>query len=33
LIVPSALAYGCNGRAIIPGDAVLFFEIELVDVQ
>jgi FKBP-type peptidyl-prolyl cis-trans isomerase len=33
LIVPSALAYGCNGRAVIPGDAVLFFEIELVDVQ
>ena len=33
LIVPSSLAYGCRGYASIPGDAVLFFDIELVDVQ
>jgi FKBP-type peptidyl-prolyl cis-trans isomerase len=33
LIIPSSLAYGCRGVAAIPGDAILFFEIELVDVQ
>jgi FKBP-type peptidyl-prolyl cis-trans isomerase FkpA len=33
LIIPSALAYGCTGKNSIPGDAILFFEIELVDVQ
>jgi FKBP-type peptidyl-prolyl cis-trans isomerase FkpA len=33
LIVPSSLAYGCSGYGAIPGNAVLFFEIELVDVQ
>ncbi len=33
LIVPSSLAYGCRGYHTIPGDAVLYFEIELVDVQ
>lgn len=33
LIVPSSLAYGCNGYGAIPGNSVLFFEIELVDVQ
>jgi FKBP-type peptidyl-prolyl cis-trans isomerase FkpA len=33
LIVPSALAYGCKGGGPIPGNAILYFEIELVDVQ
>ncbi len=33
LIVPSSLAYGCSGVGVIPGNAVLFFEIELVDIQ
>lgn len=33
LIVPSSLAYGCRGFASIPPDAILYFEIELVDVQ
>jgi len=33
LIVPSSLAYGCTATGPIPGDAVLFFEIELVDVR
>ena len=34
LIVPSSLAYGCQGSgATIPGNSVLYFEIELVDVQ
>lgn len=33
LIVPSSLAYGCTGYGSIPGDAILYFEIDLVDVQ
>lgn len=33
LIVPSAMAYGCTGYGTIPPDAVLFFDITLVDVQ
>jgi FKBP-type peptidyl-prolyl cis-trans isomerase FkpA len=33
LIIPSAFAYGCNGRPGIPANSVLFFEIDLVDVQ
>lgn len=33
LLIPSALAYGCEGRSIIPGNTPLFFEISLVDVQ
>ena len=32
LIVPSAFAYGCKGRSSIPSNAILYFEIELVDV-
>lgn len=33
LIIPSSLAYGCRGFAAVPGNSVLFFEIELTDVQ
>jgi FKBP-type peptidyl-prolyl cis-trans isomerase FkpA len=33
LIIPSALAYGCKGKGMVPGDAVLFFDIQLVDVK
>lgn len=33
LIIPSSLAYGCRGVGNLPGDAVLFFEITLVDFQ
>lgn len=33
LIIPSALAYGCRGKGVVPGDAVLFFDIRLVDIQ
>ena len=31
LIIPSQYAYGCAGRSPIPGYAVLYFEIELID--
>jgi len=33
LIIPSSYAYGCNGRDGIPPNSVLYFDIELVDVQ
>jgi FKBP-type peptidyl-prolyl cis-trans isomerase FkpA len=33
LIVPSSLAYGCRPYQTLPGDAVLFFEIDLVDIS
>jgi len=33
LIIPSSLCYGCGGKGIIPGNAILFFEITLNDVQ
>ena len=33
LIIPSSLAYGCQGRGTIPANAILYFEIDLVDVQ
>jgi len=32
LIIPSSLAYGCGGKNPIPGNAILYFEIQLVDV-
>ncbi|HEV7780727.1 MAG TPA: FKBP-type peptidyl-prolyl cis-trans isomerase [Chitinophagaceae bacterium] len=32
VIIPSALAYGCGGKAPIPGNTILYFEIELVDI-
>ncbi|HEX6192054.1 MAG TPA: FKBP-type peptidyl-prolyl cis-trans isomerase [Chitinophagaceae bacterium] len=33
LIVPSSLAYGCRPYSTLPGNAVLFFEIELVRIE
>ena len=33
LIIPSSLAYGCNGSGPIPANSILYFEIDLVDVQ
>lgn len=33
LIVPSSLGYGCNGFGTVPGNSVLYFEVELTDVQ
>ena len=32
LIIPSSLGYGCQGYGSIPPDAILYFEISLVDV-
>lgn len=32
LLVPSALAYGCNGNAGIAPNSVLYFEVDLIDV-
>lgn len=33
LIIPSSLAYGCDQYYDIPGNSVLYFDINLVDVQ
>lgn len=33
LVIPSALAYGCNGIANIPSNTPIFFDVTLVDVQ
>ncbi|MBL7740094.1 MAG: FKBP-type peptidyl-prolyl cis-trans isomerase [Chitinophagaceae bacterium] len=33
LLIPSSMAYGCTGYGGIPGDAILDFDITLVDVQ
>jgi FKBP-type peptidyl-prolyl cis-trans isomerase len=33
LIVPSSMAYGCQGVGTIPANSILYFEITLVDVQ
>ena len=33
LLVPSALAYGCEGRGVISGNTPLFFDVQLVDVE
>lgn len=33
LLIPSALAYGCEQYYTIPGNSVLYFDIHLVDVQ
>jgi FKBP-type peptidyl-prolyl cis-trans isomerase FkpA len=33
LLVPSALAYGCEPYKTLPGNSILFFDIQLVDIQ
>lgn len=33
LIIPSSLGYGCNGFGTVPANSILYFEIELVDVN
>lgn len=33
LVIPSYLAYSCNGQGSIPGNSPLYFDITLVDVQ
>ena len=33
LIVPSSMGYGCNGFSAVPGNSILYFEVELTDVQ
>ena len=33
LLIPSALAYGPSGRGSIPGNAVLIFDVELIDIN
>lgn len=33
LIIPSSMAYGCQGAGTIPSNAILFFDITLNDVQ
>lgn len=33
LFIPSAYAYGCNGGNTIPPNAVLYFEVDLINVQ
>jgi FKBP-type peptidyl-prolyl cis-trans isomerase FkpA len=33
IVSPSTLAYGCSSIGTIPSSAILYFEIELVDVQ
>lgn len=31
-IIPSSLAYGCNGSGTIPSNSILYFEVQLIDV-
>ena len=33
LVIPSSLAYGCNGSGSIPANSPLFFEVSLTDVR
>ncbi len=32
MVIPSSLAYGCTGNSGIPGNSILFFEVQLVDI-
>ncbi len=32
VLIPSTLAYGCAGRTGIPGNSILYFDIELIDI-
>jgi FKBP-type peptidyl-prolyl cis-trans isomerase len=31
-IIPSSLAYGCSGQNTIPSNAILYFEVQLIDI-
>ena len=33
LIIPSSMGYGCQANGPIPANSILYFEVELVDVQ
>jgi FKBP-type peptidyl-prolyl cis-trans isomerase len=33
LIIPSSLGYGCNGFGTVPANSILYFEIDLIDVN
>ena len=33
LVIPSSLAYGCNGSGSIPANSPLYFEVSLTDVR
>jgi FKBP-type peptidyl-prolyl cis-trans isomerase len=33
LVIPSSLAYGCNGSGSIPANSPLYFEVTLTDVR
>lgn len=33
LLIPSSLAYGCQGSGPIPSNSVLYFDVDLIDVQ
>ena len=33
LIVPAALGYGATGNGVVPGNAIMVFDVQLVDVQ
>ena len=33
LIIPSSLAYGCNGKESVPSNSVLYYDVTLKDVQ
>ena len=33
LIIPSSLGYGCRDNGPIPANSILYFDVELVDVQ
>jgi FKBP-type peptidyl-prolyl cis-trans isomerase FkpA len=33
MIVPSSLGYGCNGLGSVPGNSILYFQVEVVDVK